>query len=74
MALSKASVAMAAKTQDRGAQRRLAEQLNVSPSLVTRWNQGMQKPVTRLRQAIEAIYPEIRISDWDTATEERGAA
>ena len=51
-----------------GALRALARKLDVSPSLVTRWKRGDQKPLTGIRVKLESEFG-IPIGDWDVPAE-----
>lgn len=49
---------------ERGAAARLASELGIDPSLVTRWVQGQRRPNTAQRVHIEQEFG-IPILDWD---------
>lgn len=51
-----------------GARKRIAESIGVNPSLVTRWGQGRQSPVTRYRVALEREHG-IPVMAWDEPAE-----
>ena len=62
--VSKASLALDALLSEYGSQQALANEIGIQPSVITRWRQGRQAPVTQSR-IILSNRLRIPIGDWD---------